>query len=303
MVDKTVVNTRRISDLENDGHTGSGISIVVAVVNGVEADFGKVFRFSDSSISVGRAGENLLTLNDARVSGHHCLIGINEVDDMGQIYIEDLDSTNGTFVNGESVKRRILKSGDKISLGETVLKFTINDEVEEKYLQKLFNLASIDSLTGLFNKRHMLRELETQARIAARNGRTFSVLLLDIDKFKQLNDTYGHVAGDEYLHNLAVNINLSLREQDIAGRFGGEEFIIILPETMIEGSVRVAERLRINVENSEVISNGNSIKTTISLGIAQYGVHDTAVRGLLEKADEALYKAKNGGRNQVVVAE
>ncbi|MCP5104822.1 MAG: GGDEF domain-containing protein, partial [bacterium] len=168
---------------------------------------------------------------------------------------------------------------------------------------KLFTFAATDSLTGLYNRRYTINELENQSKIARRNNRIFSLVIIDIDDFKKVNDNYGHLAGDDYLKKTAFVINRCLREQDICGRVGGEEFLVILPETRLEGAINLASRIREQIEQTRLIYRDQSIQTTICAGVSQFGLHATHSRELFKKADDALQKAKNTGKNKIVSAD
>ena len=195
-----------------------------------------------------------------------------------------------------------LHAGDKIQIGDTVLLLSYNDELEKEYHAKLFNYAVRDTHTGLYNKRFIINELENISRIARRSGRAFSIIIIDIDDFKQINDLYGHLSGDEYLKSIAELFTQSLREQDIAGRIGGDEFLIILPETTIDGAFQLAIRIRKNVEDFVLNYLNFKIKTTISAGVCQYENTIKDVNELLDIADQALYEAKRSGKNNVMQA-
>jgi diguanylate cyclase (GGDEF)-like protein len=219
------------------------------------------------------------------------------------VIIRDLTSTNGTYVNGILISQNILKTGDKIEVGETVLRFSYNDEIEEQYHAKLFTFASTDSLTGMYNKRYILNEMENQIKIVRRNQRLFSIVMLDIDDFKNINDSHGHLAGDDYLKKVAQTIVDSLREQDTASRFGGEEFLILLPETTLEGAQKLAERIRQKIENMELDFQGNIIRSTISAGVSQFSLEFSDAENFIRSADIALYRSKSEGKNRVTIAE
>ena len=287
------------------------INIMLTVVQGSEMDFGKTYNFSQHFIRIGRDKKNTIQLDDLKVSKQHCEISVIKTDDLEQIVIKDLGSTNGTYVNNELIRQRILSSGDKITIGETVFRFNYNDEIEEEYHSKLFNFAAFDALTGVYNRRYILNELEKQRKIAKRNDRVFSIVVIDIDDFKHVNDTFGHHAGDEYLKQVAFIIRHSLREQDISGRLGGEEFLILLPETNLDGAFHLANRIRKRIEETELIYQNNTINATISAGVSQYKLGTTdavastisSTDQLFQQADEALYRAKNSGKNKVVKAE
>jgi diguanylate cyclase (GGDEF)-like protein len=314
MIRKAIEDTEEMSlfDLTKKDQKKSGLhpsareskfTIGFTVIHGKEVDFGKHFNFSERSITIGRNKSHQISLEDEKVSKTHCEICIDRNHEFEQVIIKDLDSTNGTYVNGKLVKQEVLKSGDKIGIGDTVLQVSSNDAIEEEYHTKLFTFAATDSLTGLYNRRYIFNELDNQSKIARRNNRVFSLVIIDIDNFKQLNDTYGHLAGDDYLKRLSVVISRSLREQDICGRVGGEEFLIILPETRLEGARNMANRIREQIEKTEVIRRGRIIKTTISAGISQFDMYVSDSRTLYELADLALQKAKKTGKNKVITLD
>ncbi len=276
------------------------LTITLTIVQGSESDFGKTYSFTQDTIVIGRSKDNSIQLDDRKVSKNHCEISIVRTNDLEQIAIKDLSSTNGTYVNGEVALQRILTSGDKIAVGETVLRFNYNDEVEEEYHSKLFTFAATDSLTGLYNRRYILNELEKQRKIAKRNNRVFSIAILDIDNFKNVNDSFGHPAGDEYLKKIAFIINHTLREQDIAGRVGGEEFLVLLPETDIEGAFQLANRIRQRVECAEILFKEQVIHTTISAGVCEFSLQSQD--SMFITADRAMYEAKRSGKNRVFKA-
>jgi two-component system, cell cycle response regulator len=278
-------------------------SIILTIIDGNEIDFGKHFLLEKNKILLGRDSTNDIAVNDEKISKVHCEIAIKKnSQDIEQIVIKDLASTNGTFVNNEAIEEITIRAGDKIQIGDTVLSLSYNDELEKEYHAKLFNYAVRDAHTGLYNKRFIINELENISRIARRNGRAFSIIIIDIDDFKQINDFYGHLSGDEYLKKLAELFSLTLREQDIAGRIGGEEFLIILPETTIEGAFQLAVRIRKNVEEFILPFLNFKIRTTISAGVCQFENSVTNVNELLDIADQALYEAKRSGKNNVMQA-
>ncbi len=300
----TVIDRRKAALARKKQQTK--LNIILTVIQGSETDFGKTYSFTQDCIRIGRNQKLEMTevnvaLNDLKVSKIHCEISSIKTNELEQIVIKDLGSTNGTYVNGEMIRQRILTPGDKITIGETILRFSYNDEIEEEYHSRLFTFAATDALTGLYNRRYILNELENQHKIAKRNERTYSLVIIDIDDFKKVNDTFGHPAGDEFLKKFAYVLNHSLREQDIPGRVGGEEFLIILPETSIDGAFRLADRIRERIQKTELIYEGSAIKTTISAGVSQFEFN-TESHALFRLADHALYKAKQSGKNLVVKA-
>jgi two-component system cell cycle response regulator len=281
----------------------AGGSIMLIIIAGSEADFGKHFILEKEQVLLGRAGSNDIAIHDGRISKVHCVLSISK--DPGgseRIALRDLDTTNGTYVNGEVVTQTELQAGDKIQIGDTVLQLNYNDEIEKEFHRKLFDLAVRDALTGMYNKRFVLNEMENHMRIARRNGRVFSIILIDIDDFKQINDRCGHPSGDEYLQHVAALFAHSLRDQDIAGRIGGEEFLIVLPETGIEGAFQLAGRIRKNVEEFVLDPGGRKIRTTISAGVCQFDSRIDDTRDFLNMADQALYEAKRAEKNKVLRA-
>jgi len=177
----------------------------------------------------------------------------------------------------------------------------IDIDKEVKYRNKLKGLASEDPMTGLYNRRFFMTSSSNILELARRDMSDTSVIMLDIDKFKNVNDTYGHQVGDEVIIALSDILKKYTRQSDIICRFGGEEFIILLPETKIEGAVIIAEKLRSCIENNEIeLSNNETLHFTSSFGVSEVDIkNDTNVDSPIKRADAALYEAKNGGRNRV----
>ncbi len=178
------------------------------------------------------------------------------------------------------------------------------DVTESRRLQEqLHNLATTDALTGLANRRWFMERTEGELERCSRYGSPFSLIMFDADKFKSVNDTYGHDAGDMVLKAIAEAARSVLREVDILGRLGGEEFAIGLPETAIEGGRLVAERVRLAIQDSGVeLEDGTTVRFTVSLGVAEYSEDCSSLEALLKQADAALYRAKQNGRNRVECA-
>ena len=177
--------------------------------------------------------------------------------------------------------------------------------INETLRQKNFELHEIsirDSLTGLYNRKHLMETLEKEVNRSQRHSHSFAFLVIDIDHFKKYNDTYGHLAGDEVLRRLASVFTESIRSSDYAARYGGEEFIIILPETGTEQGVEAAERIRNKVAEEKFGAEGESIKVTISVGVASYPENGEDAESVIRTADAALYEAKELGRNRVALA-
>lgn len=200
----------------------------------------------------------------------------------------------------------ILSKAGKVS---SVIEYTrdITDrkksETEKKQLiEKLEHLSTTDSLTGLFNRRALIEMLRREMDRAGRYGSELSLILCDIDKFKKINDTYGHAAGDKALQIVSETIRSSLRKADIVGRHGGDEFMIIAPETSVEGARNLAEKIRASIEKIELqVTEQKKIKLSLSMGVTAFGPTGGDIDTLVTRADNALYASKEAGRNKVSI--
>lgn len=188
-------------------------------------------------------------------------------------------------------------------LGQVARAFNDMAERLKQSQEALADTAIRDALTGCFNRREFHRRLQEELAVSRRYGRSLSLLMLDLDHFKVVNDTYGHQAGDEVLKAVAGTVRHALRVVDMVARFGGEEFTVILPETALAGGVDVAERIRSAIENVRVtLETGEAVQITVSIGVVAFPLSGAAPRSeesLIAEADQALYIAKNNGRNRV----
>ncbi|TAE57761.1 MAG: diguanylate cyclase [Nostocales cyanobacterium] len=173
-------------------------------------------------------------------------------------------------------------------------------EEQVALVQELERLANTDSLTGIWNRRHLFIIGTQEFNRSQRYNLSFSVLLIDIDHFKKINDTYGHNIGDEVIIFMTKIVNNNLRQPDCFGRFGGEEFVILLPETDADEGFIVAERIRNSIQNQYLEVADQKVSITISIGISSYCLGDKNIDAIIQRADQALYQAKNQGRNQVI---
>lgn len=257
-------------------------------------DMGRRYELGTSEVSIGRADTCTICVATDQVSRKHCTV--QHV--LGKYYLVDNRSTNGTFVNEQKVERAKLVDGDQIRVGKTVLKYT-ESHVEQRYFEHVFNLATLDALTGAFNKRYFDETFGKEVARAAQQDQPLSLVLFDIDFFKKVNDTYGHPAGDAVLKNVAGAVSSQLRDGDSLFRVGGEEFALVLSATPLDLAEQAAEATRQLVAAQVTEFMGASITATLSLGVAQLGVGE-APTALYQRADEKLYAAKRGGRNRVV---
>ena len=222
----------------------------------------------------------------------------------GGVILEDLGSRNGTAVNGERITRRTLADGDRIMLGRTVIKFALQSQLEEECQQRLYELSTRDGLTNLFNRRYFDERLQAELAFARRHGSLLGLLLLDLDHFKRLNDTHGHIAGDRVLMEVARAIGMQVRGEDMVARYGGEEIVVLVRDIPRAGVAVLAERLRAAVASLRIRHDGKDLTVTASVGaVAVRPARTTTASDLTAGADRLLYEAKSQGRNRACVAE
>jgi len=259
-------------------------------------------------VILGRSLEANVRINDIQVSRRHARINtVFDAENQTTNYIlADLRSRNGTFLNGEKVVQEILQRGDKITIGDQILRFELLDEIDLEYQRQIRRLLSHDDLTGLLSSRSFFSELRLEAARAKQENRPFCVLMMDVDYFKTVNDTYGHLTGSKTLEEIGLCITQNLRVGDVAARFGGEEFAAFLLDAEPAQAIVAAERIRSAIEKQEfsVTRQGTPSEThhvTISIGLAYYPSDSSDPIELIEMADSALYRAKREGRNRVCV--
>ena len=257
-------------------------------------------------VILGRALEADVRINDSRVSRRHACIEtvFNDETEADDYIISDLTSRSGTLLNGQKITREFLQHGDKITVGKHLLRFELLDEIDREYQRQIRRLLSHDDLTGLLSSRSFFSELRREAARAAQENRPFCVLMMDIDYFKNVNDTYGHLTGSKTLEEIGLCITQNLRSGDGAARFGGEEFAAFLLDAELAQGLVAAERIRIEISNHafSLIKRGKASGThsiTISIGVASFPDDSSDPIELVEMADSALYRAKREGRNRV----
>ena len=259
-------------------------------------ELGRRAPLSQATFEIGRSSRSDLPIDQESISRHHARITFD-----GQRHnIEDLGSTNGTFVNDVNVKRQPLKDGDQVKLGRSILKYMSGDNIEANYHEEIYRLMTMDALTQTHNRRYFNEALEREYNRSLRYRRSLSLLLFDIDHFKKINDTYGHVAGDSVLRQLAMVVKPRLRSQDVLARVGGEEFAVLLPEVENPGARIAADKVRAIVESARFLVDQKEFGCTVSIGVTTFAATVTSPQMLYELADKNLYAAKNGGRNRVV---
>jgi two-component system cell cycle response regulator len=276
---------------------------VVTVVSGPST--GRVFSVlpDGEETIIGRGKEAHARIDDAGASRAHARIVSNED---GVYSIEDLGSTNGTFVDGNRVQRAELQSGDRIHIGPNViLSFSIVDAQAERVAQQLYESAVRDPLTRAHNRRYLVERLSSEFAYAKRHRTHLALILFDLDHFKRINDTHGHLVGDDVLREVSALMQRLVRAEDVFARFGGEEFVLLVRGIEHVNVGRFAERVRLAVERLEIASEATVVRVTVSLGVAsleELAGDQRDADGMLRLADERLYKAKTGGRNRVCAA-
>jgi diguanylate cyclase (GGDEF)-like protein len=261
-----------------------------------------------AEVTVGRALDADIRVNDSRASRLHARI-LTEVDDATNVTryrLKDLDSTNGTILNGKRIDQALLQDGDKFEVGDQLIRFEMLDEIDREFQQQIHRLLVHDELTGLLTSKSFFSELRREAARAASESMPFCVLMMDLDYFKDVNDTFGHLVGSETLEEVGAVIKETLRAGDVGARFGGEEFAAFLLDADYAQGMVAAERVRAAIEKHDfpAVRRGSTEpprkhKITISIGVAGYPEDGRDPIQLVELADSALYRAKRSGRNRV----
>ena len=272
----------------------TGLTGRVLQIYPVDLESGLI-TFQDKPFFVGRDPKCDLTIGERSVSRQHAKFDRTPTG----FTVTDLGSTNGTWVNGAQVTTRELQSGDRIRIGGRIFKYIATDQLEAHYHEAVYSMMTKDSLTQAWNKRYLLETLKRELKRRERTGRDLSLMVLDLDYFKKVNDTYGHLVGDELLRQTSDRLRKTLREEDILARFGGEEFCIVLTETSEEEARICAQRCLKTISATPFSTAAGEIESTISIGIGVAKVTMTCDE-LIKKADDNLYKAKQQGRNRFI---
>lgn len=272
---------------------------VLVRLDGPEA--GNVINLRGRLVVFGRDPDADVTINEASVSRVHARIdhrGVSAV-------LDDLGSRNGTWVSAERVGgRRVLSDGDVVRFGPRAsFRYALLDETEMELQLRLYRTSVTDPLTGAHNRRFCDERVQSELAFARRHGTALSLVLMDLDRFKLVNDTYGHPAGDAVLRHLAELVRAQIRAEDVFARYGGEEFVLLLRATDVIGAARVAERVRRSLAERPVPCGGGlELPVTLSAGCASLACCPApTAEALVEVADRRLYAAKTSGRNRVML--
>lgn len=269
---------------------------VLLRMDGVQA--GQIVGLEQWPFTVGRHPTNQLRVDEDSISRFHARI----VRSGDEYVVEDMGSRNGTFVAGKRVTRAKLDHDCWLQFGPRVsFRFSLTDVREERLLRKLYESSTRDALTGAYNRLHFEERLRSEVAYATRHRAHASLVIIDLDHFKRINDTYGHPAGDAVLRQASAACMRALRTEDVFARFGGEEFAVVLRNIELKGAARLADRLRQAVCSEVVEHDGHEIRATLSAGAASLvDCKSPSAEELVAIADRRLYLAKQQGRNRVV---
>src|SRR5262245_14319141 len=257
---------------------------------------GTRYTLSDKPLVIGRCNDCEIRINDHSVSRRHARIQPGA----DGYYAVDLQSTNGTFVNDLPASMYKLKDGDYLRVGNCIYRFLTGGNVETEYHEEIYRLTIIDALAEIHNKRYFLEFLDRELARSARYDRPLSLVMMDIDRFRNINEELGHLGGDFTLRELSSRIKTSIRKEELLTRYGGEEFAVVLPETPCEGAMILAERLVRLVHDKPFQYEDRTYQVTISAGVTTtVGEKNITPDDLIRRADEKLYQAKHEGRNRV----
>jgi diguanylate cyclase (GGDEF)-like protein len=259
-------------------------------------EMGRKWELGKKEITLGRDSGCEIRVRGSSVSRQHARLSLKG----GKRWITDLKSRNGSFVNDFPAASRALDHGDLLRIGDTIFKYLNCNRIEMAYHEEIYKMTTVDGLTGAFNKSYFLETLKNELSRARRYLHPLSLLLFDIDHFKKVNDTFGHLAGDRVLKSLAQITFERLRHADTFARYGGEEFAVLLPETGRQGATELAEQLRSHIALSSFRFNGEEIPVTVSIGVATSSPsRKISGEEMVQQADQMLYQAKSEGRNRV----
>ncbi len=280
---------------EANGAESKRVEAYLIVMAG--SSVGEMFKLNRPRTVIGRGPTAEIRILDEGVSREHCEV----VREGNRVTLRDLRSTNGTFCRGAAVGSLELSDGDKILVGTgTVLKFTYHDKLDEDFQRQMLESVLRDDLTKAFNKKYFLDRVESEYAYAVRHNVPVALVSFDIDHFKQTNDSFGHLAGDYVLTQVAAAVQGTVRVEDVFARVGGEEFSIVCRGAdLMQGRI-VGDRVRYAVEKRQIVYETRTIPITISVGVA--AVPSSTIKDatdFISAADQMLYEAKRAGRNRV----
>jgi diguanylate cyclase (GGDEF)-like protein len=263
---------------------------------------GAIFRLKGQRLTIGRSHTADVHIGHQGLSRLHARLFRAG----NAFFVEDLNSANGTFVRGQRVVEPLrVADGDRVQLGRSIIfKVAVQDALEEQAALRVYGSSVRDALTGLYNRHFFQDRYDAEFAFARRHGAPLTVMMLDVDFFKAVNDTHGHQAGDAVLRSVGAALERMTRKEDVTARYGGEEFVLLVRGVPAQQSMLGAERLRRGIEALEIPWQDTRLGITVSIGVATMTA-ERAYSGpseLLAAADLALYRAKQAGRNRVASA-
>jgi two-component system cell cycle response regulator len=259
-------------------------------------NLGRRFTLNGTEHVVGRLPDLDVSVEEDGVSRQHARLR-KQVDHWS---LEDLGSTNGSYVNDERITQKILRDGDMLRFGTAILRFLFGSNIEANYHEEIYKMSILDGLTGVHNKRYFLEFLEREMARARRHQSSLSLMMFDIDHFKKVNDTHGHLAGDAVLKELGRRLKPEVRREDLLARYGGEEFACVLVSTSLKRAIDFAEEMRQMVARDAFKTDTVTLPITVSIGVAELDANMRTPEDLIGKCDAHLYTAKRQGRNCVI---
>ena len=290
-----ITKIQAVKPEKKDGDSGQGYLVLLYPPG---PDIGKRWPLDKDSNVIGRGGDCDIHLDKDSVSRRHARVFLQN----NQWMVEDLGSTNGSYINDEPVDGQVLRDMDFLKIGSAIFKFLSGSSVETAYHEEIYRMTIIDALTGAHNKRYFLEFLDREIARCSRYERPLSLLMFDIDHFKNINDTHGHLTGDFVLREMSRRLLGRIRKEELLARYGGEEFACVLPETDHPGALLFAEQLRGLVESNTFDHDDDQIRVTISVGLHTLSDYSktTTAEEFIGFADDNLYRAKRSGRNCVI---
>jgi diguanylate cyclase (GGDEF)-like protein len=267
------------------------------VVHG--ADRSRRIKLGEAPVTLGRGPGADVLLNDDRASKVHCSVRVIPGD---AVEVVDQGSRNGTFVDGARIDRAVLRPNSQLRVGHTILRVEHKEPEQVRLEEELFQAAVTDALTGVPNRRWFQERAAAALLEASRHGHPVGAVFIDVDHFKRINDRLGHEAGDLVLKETARRIDGARRSEDLLCRYGGEEFVLLLPHADLPQAAMFGERVRSAVGSTPIDALGNPLPVTVSVGVAGFRFGDP-LEALVKRADEALYRAKEKGRDRVETEE
>ncbi len=293
--EQSTADSTMIASLREDLVVEGAVRASLIALSGWE--IGRELEVHGKAQVIGRSALVNTTVAAPSVSREHARIDLVEEDGTTSYTITDLGSSNGTRVNATRTSHAVLRNGDKIQMGDVVFKFVLQDEYDQQFHQNVYRGMHYDQLTGLLK----MEAFRTRLEAMIRNGGSerFTLAMTDLDGLKRVNDTYGHLAGRMIVREMGAMMREAIRPGDIAALYGGDEAIVLFPDTELAAAAEVAERLRVMIAERVFELDGHAFQVSISQGLAEWPKHGQTADALIAAADRALYAAKAAGRNNV----